>query len=202
MLSTRSNRLTVTTNGREALTELFKWNLKKKQESEDLLAAKSIPQASWKKKLVKARGPHLFPRDTGTASNYQGSSSVRMPSADIKQNFLHEQRKKNSLISSQFSQIKPTDPVHPPNKNPFWKDSNKTDAQRLYTTERQKLSCLGIPTGLNSPAPDPNHPLQAPRHRRFASEGDPSSMFGTPGFKFPVCPPPNNSTFRINGSSH
>ena len=160
MLSTRSNRLTVTTNGREALTELFKWNLKKKQESEDLLAAKSIPQASWKKKLVKARGPHLFPRDTGTASNYQGSSSVRMPSADIQRQFLHEQSKKNSLISSQFSQKKPTNSVQPANNNPFRKDSNQNDTQRLYTTERQKLSSLGISTGFPSPPPNDHLKLQ------------------------------------------
>lgn len=68
MLSTRSNRLAVTPNGREALTELLKYNLKKKQESDDLLAAEANRNGSWKKKLVKSTGHHLFPRNTGSPS--------------------------------------------------------------------------------------------------------------------------------------
>jgi hypothetical protein len=201
MLSTRSNRLAVTPNGREALMELLKYNLKKKQESDDLLAAESLRKGSWKKSLIKTKGAHLFPRDTGSPSIDEGDSSARMPSAHIQRQLLNEQEK-NPLVSNQFSKKKPNNSVQPPNKDLFFlKDANKTDIQRLYTTERQKLSSLGISTGLTHPPPDPNFPPQTPRHKRFVSHGDPYNIFGASTFISQDPQSKKQSPFRLTYSS-
>jgi hypothetical protein len=125
-----------------------------------------------------------------------------MPSAHIQRQLLNEQQK-NPLVSNQFSKKKPNNSVQPPNKNLFFfKDANKTDIQRLFATERQKLSSLGISTGLTHPPPDPNYPPQTPRHRRFASIGDPYNIFGASTFNSPDSQSKIQSPFRVTNTSH